>query len=53
MDDAQLSKCILMEQQQLCDDNEKDQLSDFDSQDSNREDCEANDYPEEQSLDDD
>jgi hypothetical protein len=31
----------------LYNENEKDDLSDFDSQDSNREDCEANDYPEE------
>lgn len=53
MEDTQLSKCILLEQQQLYNENEKDDLSDFDSQDSNREDCEANDYPEEQSLDDD
>ena len=53
MDDTQLSKCILLEQQQLYNENEKDDLSYFDSQDSNREDCEANDYPEEQSLDDD
>ena len=45
MDDAQLSKCILMEQQQLHNENEKDDLSDFDSQNSNKEDFEANDYP--------